>query len=62
MIPRDCKPIGYVPPLSRIDLNPPRPIEQVPMRADADEAMVRAKRKAKHDRIWKLVQQASESA
>ena len=33
MIPRDCEPIGHIPPLPRIDLNPPpRPIAQVPMR------------------------------
>ena len=31
MIPRDCKPIGHIPPLPRIDLNPPRSIAQVPV-------------------------------
>ncbi len=61
MIPRDCEPIGHIPPLPRIDLNPSRLKEElVPMRPD--QVMVRAKRKAEQDRIWKLIQQVSESA
>ena len=65
MIPCDCEPIGHIPPLPRIDLNPPpRPIAQVPMRIYNPfmEAMAQDKRKAEQDRIWKLIEQTSESA
>jgi hypothetical protein len=66
MIPRDCKPIGHIPPLPRIDLNPPRPIAQVqmsdPINTPFMEAMTRERRKAEQDRIWKLIEQMSEGA
>ena len=58
MIPRDCKPIGHIPPLPRIDLNPPRPIAQQmsnPSNAPFVEAMAQAKLKAEQERIWKLI-------
>jgi hypothetical protein len=52
--------------LPRIDLNSPRPIEQVPMRNRFPhppiEGMAEGKRKAEQDRIWKLIEQTSESA
>ena len=73
MIPRDCKPIGHIPPLPRIDLNPPRSIAQVPRGSPfhnpAMEAMAQGRReaeqvrrKAEQDRIWKLIEQSSEGA
>jgi hypothetical protein len=66
MIQRDCKPIGHIPPLPRIDLNPPRPIAQVPVRNHfynpSMEEIAQDKRKAEQDRIWKLIEQTSESA
>jgi len=62
MILRDCEPIGHVPPLPRIDLNPPRPIEQQKMAVTLMEAMAQGRRKAEQDRIWKLSEQTSESA
>ena len=77
MIPRDCKPIGHIPPLPRIDLNPPRSIAQVPAdnpfhnphmeamaqgRRKAEQDQEQVRRKAEQDRIWKLIEQTSESA
>jgi hypothetical protein len=62
MIPRDCNPIGHIPPLPRIDLNPPRPIAQVPMPNPSMEVTAQGRRKAEQDRIWKLIEQTSESA
>ncbi len=66
MISRDCKPIGHIPPLPRIDLNPPRPITQLPKDNSffnpSMEAMAQRRLKAEQDRIWKLIEQTSESA
>src|ERR1700756_5417481 len=65
MIPRDAEPIGHIPPLPRIDLNPPpRPIAQVPMPIYNPfmEAVAQDKRKAEQDRIWKVIEQTSEGA
>ena len=77
MIPRDCKPIGHIPPLPRIDLNPPRSIAQVPAdnpfhnpsmeamaqgRRKAEQDQEQVRRKAEQDRIWKLIEQSSEGA
>ena len=75
MIPRDC--IGHIPPLPRIDLNPPRSIAQVPAdnpfhnpameamaqgRRKAEQDQEQVRRKAEQDRIWKLIEQSSEGA
>ena len=77
MIPRDCKPIGHIPPLPRIDLNPPRSIAQVPRgspfhshsmeamaqgRRKAEQEQEEGRRKAEQDRIWRLIKQSSEGA
>ena len=77
MIPRDCEPIGHIPPLPRIDLNPPRSIAQVPAdnpfhnpsmeamaqgRRKAEQDQEQVRRKAEQDRIWKLIEQSSEGA
>jgi hypothetical protein len=66
MIPPDCKPIGHIPPLPRIDLNSPRPNahppKDNPFFNPLIEATAQVRRKAEQDRIWKLIEQTSESA
>lgn len=66
MILGNCKPIGHITPLPRIDLNPPRPIKQAPMQNPfynpIVETVAQGRRKAEQDRIWKLIEQTSESA
>jgi hypothetical protein len=66
MIPRNCKPIGHIPPLPRIDMNPSRTIAQVPKDKPFYNplmgAMSQVTSKAEQDRIWKLIEQTSESA
>jgi hypothetical protein len=65
MIPPDCKPIGHIPPLPRIDLNPSRPIAKAPTDKPFYNpfmgAMSQVTSKAEQDRIWKLIEQTSES-
>ena len=65
MISRDCRPIGHIPPLPRIDTNPPRSHAQVrtdkPFYNPFMEAIAQSKSKAEQDRIWKLIEQTSQS-
>jgi hypothetical protein len=53
MIPRDAEPIGHIPPLPRIDLNPRRPADP--------NVRPEIKHTTENERIWKLLVQAAES-
>lgn len=55
MIPRDAEPIGHRPPLPRIGMNEPRPAD--PKRESPPRSIVEL---LEQDRIWKLIEQASE--
>ena len=58
MIRGDAEPIGHRQPLPRIDLQPVWPVEAVDN--DMRDEMWRFQRQVEADRIWKLVEQASE--
>jgi hypothetical protein len=53
MIPRDAEPIGHIPPLPRIDLNPGRPPDP--------NVRPQIKHTTENERIWKLLVRAAES-
>jgi hypothetical protein len=60
MIPRDAEPIEHRPPLPRIQIGQPDPQPSAPNTEDMRDEMWRFQRQVEGDRIWKLIEQASE--
>jgi len=61
MIARDAVPIGHVPPLPRVDLNPLRPVTEIVELLDSEtKAALWRMQMREAERVWRLVVQSSQ--